>query len=417
MLKKFLPTVFVAVCSLIFASAQNYSTDAALISDAGNVATVSCSGIGATKKEAIEMAKKSVLYTYLYNGIPGLNDDRPLLGSSPSEAADKSVREDILGTSRYANFIRSYSEERVVKTYNKNFQTFGKLEFYPAALKRHLENQGHLTSTQKVLDGEAIALPTIMVVPFCRLNETYDDVFLHKSDMRMAIAKVNEGFIKKGVETKDLLTMLGNAERYRLQVGGDRSLDDLLVANSGADVSVSVDINQDANAAGLRISMMMKAVEIATGNTLATVSEVSGRKRTTPDILCGVMAEYMIPDFLQQITARLTRKVATGQSVAVRFTIDPGSALDMDSEINNIMPLSDILTMWVKRHAKNGRYHMQGRTATFLAFTDIFIDNSMGNGMQSDINDFSVALYQYLKGLDLSITRTITGNSVDIVIQ
>lgn len=58
----------------------------------------------------------------------------------------------------------------------------------------------------------------------------------------------------------------------------------------------------------------------------------------------------------------------------------------MDTEINNIMPLSDILVSWVKRHAKNGKYHTQGRTSTLLAFSDIFVDNSMEDGMQSDVN-------------------------------
>jgi hypothetical protein len=80
------------------------------------------------------------------------------------------------------------------------------------------------------------------------------------------------------------------------------------------------------------------------------------------------------------------------------------------------MPLSDILVAWVKRHAEGGRYRTQGRTSTLLAFSDIYIDNSVEDGMQSDVNDFALALYQYLRGLDLGVSRTITGNSIDIVI-
>lgn len=83
------------------------------------------------------------------------------------------------------------------------------------------------------------------------------------------------------------------------------------------------------------------------------------------------MAQAMVGDFMKQISTRMATKISTGQSVAVRFTIDPGSAINMDTEINNIMPLSDILVSWVKRHAKNGKYHTQGRTSTLLAFSDI----------------------------------------------
>ena len=91
------------------------------------------------------------------------------------------------------------------------------------------------------------------------------------------------------------------------------------------------------------VSLTLQAIEIATGNTLATKSEISGRKRTTADVLCGVMAQAMVGDFMKQISTRMATKISTGQSVAVRYTIDPGSAINMDTEINNIMPLSDIL--------------------------------------------------------------------------
>ena len=74
-------SVIVVLLSALFpASAQNYTTDAILKRTTGKIATLECSGIARTKKEAIEMAKKSVIYTYLYNGIDGLNDNKPLFG-------------------------------------------------------------------------------------------------------------------------------------------------------------------------------------------------------------------------------------------------------------------------------------------------------------------------------------------------
>ena len=133
-------------------------------------------------------------------------------------------------------------------------------------------------------------------------------------------------------------------------------------------------------------------------------------------MLLGVIVQAMVGDFMKQISTRMATKISPGQSVAVRFTIDPGLAINMDTDINNIMPLSDILVSWVKRHAKNGKYHTQGRTSTLLAFSDVFVDNSMEDGMQSDVNDFALAPYQYLKGLNLSVSRTITGNSIDVII-
>lgn len=361
-----------------------------------------------------------MIYTYLYNGIDGLNDNKPLLGYKPSADASQYVGT-LLGTTRYANFIRSCTiADRTNKTADKNIQVFATIDLYTESLERDLINNGVIGRSASDIalseTQEAIAMPTVMVVPFRKGDESYEEAIRNNSDMRMAISKVNEGFIGEGVETKDLLTSLNNANTYQVRMGDGMSLDDAILANSGADVSVSVDINQDVNDGGVRVSLTLQAIEVATGNTLATKSEISGRKRTTADVLCGVMAKAMIGDFMKQISTRMATKISTGQSVAVRFTIDPGSAIDMDTEINNIMPLSDILVSWVKRHAKNGRYHTQGRTSTLLAFSDIFVDNSVEDGMQSDVNDFALALYQYLKGLNLSVSRTITGNSIDVII-
>ena len=312
------------------------------------------------------------------------------------------------------------------KTAAKDIQVFATIDLYTESLERDLVNNGiigrnaadiALSETQ-----EMIAMPTVMVVPFRKSGQSYEEAIRDNSDMRMAISKVNEGFIKQGVETKDLLTSLNNANTYQVRMGDGMSLDDAILINSGADVSVSVDINQDVNDGGVRVSLTLQAIEIATGNTLATKSEISGRKRTTADVLCGVMAQA-IGAALERYDAELCADLPSGQHIhdkrrrtLVTEVGDPGSANNMDTEINNIMPLSDILVSWVKRHAKNGKYHTQGRTSTLLAFSDIFVDNSMEDGMQSDVNDFALALYQYLKGLNLSVSRTITGNSIDVII-
>ena len=409
------------LCMGFSATAQNYSTDALLKRVEGNYAVLECSGIAPNKKEAIEMAKKSAIYTYLHIGITGLNDGQPLMRKPLSQNAQEYV-DRILNTMNYATYIRNcIIADKTNKTADKQIQVFATIELYHESLKRMLETAGvlqraaqdiKLTETQ-----EKIAMPTIMVVPFRKDGQSYEEAIRANSDMRMAISKINEAFIKEGVETKDLLTCLNNAETYRARMGGNMSLDDAILINSGADVSVSVDMTKDINSMGVRIALTLQAIEVATGNTLATKSEISGRKRTTADMLCSVMAQVMIKDFMQQISTRMATKITTGQSISVRFTIDPSSPINMDTEINNIMPLSDILISWVKRHAKNGRYHTQGRTATLLAFSDIYVDNSVEQGMQSDVNDFALALYKYLKGLNLNISRTITGNSVHVIIH
>ena len=235
-------SVIVVLLSALFpASAQNYTTDAILKRTTGKIATLECSGIARTKKEAIEMAKKSVIYTYLYNGIDGLNDNKPLLGSKPSAGAAQYVGQ-LLGTTRYANYIRSCTiADKTNKTAAKDIQVFATIDLYTESLERDLVNNGiigrnaadiALSETQ-----EMIAMPTVMVVPFRKSGQSYEEAIRDNSDMRMAISKVNEGFIKQGVETKDLLTSLNNANTYQVRMGDGMSLDDAILINSGAEAN------------------------------------------------------------------------------------------------------------------------------------------------------------------------------------
>ena len=266
------------LCMGFSATAQNYSTDALLKRVEGNYAVLECSGIAHNKKEATEMAKKSAIYTYLHIGITGLNNDQPLMRKPLSKNAQEYV-DRILNTMNYATYIRNCTiAEKTNKTADKQIQVFATIELYYESLKRMLETAGvlqraaediKLTETQ-----EKIAMPTIMVVPFRKDGQSYEEAIRANSDMRMAISKINEAFIKEGVETKDLLTCLNNAETYRARMGGNMSLDDAILINSGADVSVSVDITQDVNSMGVRVSLTLQAIEVATGNTLATKSEI-----------------------------------------------------------------------------------------------------------------------------------------------
>lgn len=422
MLKKLL-TLVVMQLAWIPVTAQNYSTDATLLNDTGSYAVIQCSGIGANKKDATEMAKKSAIYTYLYSGITGLNKNQPLLGIKPSNNARDYADKKILGTTNYAMYIKNCTiADRTNKTADKQIQVFATIELYYSALERALVNAGVIgKNADQIAISETqnlIAMPTIMVVPFKNDNETYKEALHANPDVQMAISKINEGFIAEGIETKDIITCINNADMYMARMSDGMSLDDMILANSGADVAVSVKVIKNENPQGLQVSLILRAIEIATGNTIADKSETSGRKRATAEAICAPMARYMVGQggFMKQIATRLATKISTGQSIAVYFTIDPYSSVNMETEINNILPLSDILISWVKRHAQGGRYHSQGRTDTMLAFSDIYIDNSVEDGMQSDINDFALALYQYLKGLNLDIRRTITGNRLDITI-
>lgn len=411
-------TLFMAMFFALTASAQQYSMDAELIRLEGNTAIIRCSGTASSKKDAIEMAKKSAIYTYIYSGIDGIDGGRPLITSQLNKV-DQEYVDGIFSTMRYASFINMslVNVDYEVKV-AKQMQVTLTLGLYHEALRRTLEKANILKVRPSSLDEvtDHIAMPTVMVVPFCQADETYEEVFNSNKYMRMIIAKVNEGFIENGVETKDLITCLNNAETYRLLKGEGMTLEDAILINSGADISVKVDISSNTTSAGTEVYITMNAIEIATGNTLGSVSEKSARKQTSAEAICGPMAKSMIKDLLDLVATRMVKKTSTGQSISLRFTIDPSSVLTMETEINDELPLADMLVIWVKQHAQKGRYQSPKISSRLLTYSDVFIDNSVEDGVQMDVTDFARELYIYLKSLDLTISRTVNGNSVDVVI-
>lgn len=411
-------TLFMAMFFALTASAQQYSMDAELIRLEGNTAIIRCSGTASSKKDAIEMAKKSAIYTYIYSGIDGIDGGRPLITSQLNKV-DQEYVDGIFSTMRYASFINMslVNVDYEVKV-AKQMQVTLTLGLYHEALRRTLEKANILKVRASSLDEvtDHIAMPTVMVVPFCQADETYEEVFNSNKYMRMIIAKVNEGFIENGVETKDLITCLNNAETYRLLKGEGMTLEDAILLKSGADISVKVDISSNTTSAGTEVYITMSAIENATGNTLGSVSEKSARKQTSAEAICGPMAKSMIKDLLDLVATRMVKKTSTGQSISLNFNIDPSSVLTMETEINDELPLSDMIVIWVKQHAQKGRYQSPKISSSFLTYSDVFIDNSVEDGVQMDVTDFARELYIYLKSLDLTISRTVKGNSIDVVI-
>lgn len=402
-------------------SAQQYSTDAMLIKNTGDkIATLKCSGVSDKKKTATEMAVKSAIYTYLYNGIDGINQGQPLLGRTPSDKAAAYVA-NLLNSGRYSVFVKGYLvDEEASKNFAKTYQTYITLDLYIESMYKDLLNSGmiglNVNQTNLTTTQEEIAIPSIMVVPYCKQGEDYQQKMQSNPYIRMAMSKVNAGLINKGVETKDVEQMIRNADLQQAR-NADMSMNDMILANSGADVGVYVDISQNTNDYGTVVSLILSAVDAATGNTYATVSQDAPRKRAPVEVICGALAEVMIGDFLKQVEVGFAKKIFKGNTIAVSFVINPNSAVTFDSEIgNDYTPLSDAIFQWMRRNAKDGKFHSQGRTKTSIVLDEIQIANKNEFGEDMDVNDFSLTLYKYLRSQNLTIERNINGNRIEITI-
>ena len=196
----------------------------------------------------------------------------------------------------------------------------------------------------------------------------------------------------------------------------DIGINEMILANSGADVSVSVDISQNSNQFGTAVSLTLKAVDISTSNTYASVTKNAPRKHASVEVICSALAEVMIDEFLKQIEVGFAKKIAGGNAISISFTIDSQSSVTFDTEVSNFTPLSDAIFQWLRTNAKDGKYHSQGRTKNVMMLDQIQIANKRADGTDMDINDFALELYRFLRSQNLTVERNINGNKIDITI-
>lgn len=420
-----------AICCLIcflyvtVGFSQSYSNDVTLLNKNNTTVTVRTSGIHEKKKDAAEMAVKSAFYTYFFIGIPGLNNDKPLL-KPEDETKYRDYFERFFELGRYRNFVRAaIPEGDPEKLRAKDFKATVRLTFQEELLRRDLElnkiavKGAERTSMEET--QEQIQLPTIMVVPYKEEGRTFEQILKNDYDKRMAVAKVQEGFNRKGVTTVDFEAKLNAAKRaMQYESNSAESFDKQLLRNSGSNVYVTVDIYKDIASTGSRVALTLKGYETATGNVLASRQSSSNRFRTSAvDQLCVYAVNDILDDFLKDISTSFAHKIMKGNTVVLNVSIAGTAVQDMETEVGpQSYPLADLLRLWVKKNAVGGKYHVQGSVAEAIIFDQIQIPNRDESGNALDVNDFAFNIWEYLRGeLNIPCRKKVDGNTIYIIIE
>lgn len=410
--------------------AQSYTNNATLLEKKKATAVIKSTGIHEKKKEATLMAIKSAFDTYFNYGIDGLNDSKPLLGDTPLEGSEAYLQRFFDDKSmRYLSFVSTYTEDKnPEKLPNKQFKATVVMEIYVDALNKDLLKNNVRVKTAAEKSAEEVKVdvyqPTIMVVPYKQQDRSYREILRETQyvDYRTAIARVQDAFIKNGYDIKDVMAVLEATEKSMLFESNTsvESFDSHLINSSGADVYVTVDAGHNSNSEGTIGSIALVAYERASGKLLAS------KHATTPRYRKAVYADlYRIAigqiseDFLKTLTLNYAKKADLGNTFVLRVSVGNNSATDLNTEIpSQKMPLSDVMRMWLRKNALNGRFHVQGTTRDLIIFDEIQVASKADAGYFLDANDFALEIYNYLRN-DLNITcdKRVDGNTIYITID
>lgn len=421
-MKKIVLIIAAIVVSVSAFASDHFSRDVIFISETGGVMSVKSTATSTDKKLAPIMAVKSAIDTYIFAGIADVNDGKPKAEESVRTSCNDYFRR-LFDENRYAVFVKGYQEvDKTKKNSMGLYESTVIVGIYRKALDRDLLSNGVVQPEASEIKveklEEELVMPSIMVVPYKLSTQRYKDILENDFDKRTAVAKVQEDFQEKGLETVDFEAKY-NAALRSLEFESEMAdaFDVQLIKNSGADVYVTVDIKKTSSYGSSKVSMTLKAHDTATARIIASeISEFSGQ-HSTFDRLCTLAIQQVSKSFIGKIKTGLAKKVDAGSTVSLRVSIDGSSYKSLDDAIDDDdFGISDYVRSWLRKNAVGGKFHQQGKTDLAIIFDEIKIPNKNADGDLQDATDFAVRLTRFLKKKGVNAKNRLDGSTIYITI-
>lgn len=262
--------------------------------------------------------------------------------------------------------------------------------------------------------------PTIMVIPFAKETEDLLTVLENNLNLRVAIAKIKEGFDNRGFNTIDFrakVKQLNNDKAMELE--NKSSLKQNIIENSGADIYIETDASVQRTSSGNSVTVIVTAYDAFSGFSLANKVNSSPKFYTENfEKLTEKACEGIVEDFLNTLNAKFDDIVKNGRIATMSITFAQNATADLDTELGNPPALlSDLIENYLEKNALNGYFHTSGVTATKMMVDEFRIPFKDANGNNYRISKFAAEFRNYLKSLGLESSRDIQGNKIFITIN
>ena len=424
-MKRFIISALLLIFTLS-SFAEEYVGICSLISQDERNATFESAGMSAKSRLVEENAIHSLFHSLFYVGIEGVNNGKPLVQKENKTYTNGFFNEQ----AKYSFYVISKEPtEKVLKVGNEYRTTYRvqiRLSKLIADLKMnkvYVDTSNPATmSASDVQTTSNMVLPTIIVVPFKTPEyNSFAEILQNDYDRRVAVSAVQKGFEEKNITTVDLLNKINAAQRmsqYDKNSGAGQSSDRALLQQSGADISVEVDVMKDVQQSGSRVSLTLKASETASGNIIATQVATTNRRYQTvaTDVLCAYAVQDNIDAFLEQILKNFAPSKGTRVSLSV--SIDGSAIRTMNDPAGSKgYALSNVIRQWVRKNAYEGKFHLQGMVDDNMTFDYIVIPPIDADGLRMDAAQFSFILEEYLKETEnIPCSARLEGNKIMITI-
>ncbi|MFI3259461.1 MAG: DUF6175 family protein [Rikenellaceae bacterium] len=427
---KLLRRALLLIVVALFASsalAQSYPNIVTLESENDRVAVFTSLGVADKKQDVEENAVKSLFNTLFFIGVDGINGGKPLISNNDER----------LVATFMANKAMMYGSNRVLvqeatKNSSKKFQGTVKITVPIQNLYKELEQNKMFQPaaasmnkpTSQLIDVDNMAgvtLPSVMVVPYKKMNESYQTIMEGGSNRRIAVSTVQQAFAERDITTVDVIAKLNARNRTALyEASSADSFDKQLLATSGADVYVVVELIEAVADGYAQVTLNLQGYSTASGSVLAAKTFAS-RKFKTDNInqLCIYALQDNMQDFLNLITKEFNKNATMSNEVVLNVSIAGTSMRTLNDRVGpNNYSISNVVRQWVRVNADQNKFHLQGIVAESIIFDSVMIPLKDADGLPMDAAQFAFLLESHLvETQGVSCTSRVDGATIYITID
>jgi hypothetical protein len=262
--------------------------------------------------------------------------------------------------------------------------------------------------------------PTIMVIPFAKEDEQLRTALEKNEALRIAVAKVKEGFDDRGYSTIDFRSKLNQLGNDRvMEIDNVVSLKQEVIELSGADIYVEVEVQKNRSASGNSVAVILSAYDAYSSQSLANKVGTSPKFYTEDYAKLTTRAlGDNVEELLNTIQLKFDDIVQNGRTITMSIGFGMDSSHDMDIDVGEDDELlSDVIEDWLYDNSFGNYYHLQGVTATKMLVDAFKVPLRDEKGRNYRVTRLASKFRKYLGTLGLEATRDVQGNRIFITIN
>lgn len=236
----------------------------------------------------------------------------------------------------------------------------------------------------------------------------YRQALQENIDLKMAIAKINDLFAKRGFPLEDLEQTLKNIEQERAEdgltlskQGNELSETPLDLISRVAKADIILELSWDVIEKGPKTTLtyILEAKDAYTSKSLGGPSGPlpSSMSADLPTLLTEAVVANM-DEFQAMIQQHFEDMQTNGREVRIDVKVFANNerGIDLETEFGDD-ELTDIISRWMAQNTVNRRFSRKDASATHVSFTQVRIPLQDDYGMPIDASDFAKKLQKALK--------------------